>query len=122
MPATAFRRAMRHRVTVKRDATTTSASGATRFNYATLLSGVRCSLQDAGGRMRQDDVGQVAGRKKTAIFGLEMATVLQQNDLLVLENFDVGATYKIFHLHTSVGGQGSHVEASVEQLPSAGGD
>jgi len=72
--------------------------------------------------MRQADVGQLGGRKKSAIFGPEMAGVLQQNDLLVLENVEPGETYRVYHLHTSVGRQGSHVEAVVEQLPSAGGD
>ena len=109
--------ALRYRVTIKRNTTTTSASGASKFNYTVVLSNVLASLQDASGRMRQLDVGQDGGRMKSMLFGTEMFGQLQQNDLVV-----VGAdTYKIVHLHEVKENEPRHVEALVVQWQPGGG-
>jgi hypothetical protein len=119
MPPTsgAWRRLLRHRVTIQRNTTTTSASGATKFNYATVATGVRCSVQDRGGRMRQDDVGQIPARQKSLVCGAEVD--LRQTDHVVLENFEVGKVFVVTHTHNSVG---DHLEAVLEQVVTEGGD
>lgn len=122
MPAVAWRRALQHVVTVRRNTTAVSPSGATSFVYADVATGLRCSLQDGGGRLRQDDLGQTPKRIKSAIFGREAISILRQNDLLVLENVKVGETYRITHLHTVPERNAPHVEATVEQWAPSGSD
>jgi hypothetical protein len=109
---------------VRRNATSTAVSGASKFNYSTVLEHLAASVQDAGGRMRQDEFGQVPIRKASGVFGPEASGVLQQNDLLVLENIAPGQTYRVVHLHRSAGPGGSlhHVEAALEQVVTEGGD
>jgi hypothetical protein len=118
MPATAWRKALQHVVTVRRNTTAVSPSGATKFVYADVAT-LRCSLQDRGGRLRQDDLGQVPGRSKSAIFGSEAAAVLQQNDLLVVTAGESG-TYRITHIHIVPDKNAPHVEAVVEQWAPSG--
>lgn len=120
----AWRRALRHLVTVKRSDTTTTASGSTKFNYAVVAEHLRASVQDAGGRMTQDDLGQRPARKASGVFGPEADPVLRQNDLLVLETVDPGKTFRVVHLHRSAGPGGTlhHVEAALEQVVTEGGD
>lgn len=123
MTATAWLRALRHTVTVRRNATSVSASGATKFAYSTVATGVKCSLQDAGGRMTQNEEGQDPKRKKRALFGPESMGVLQQNDvLLITAGAEVGSSYKIVHLHDVPDPNAPHPSADVEQVESAGGD
>ncbi len=122
MPATAWRRALQHVVTVRRNTTVVSASGATKFVYADVATGLRCSLQDKGGRLQQMELGQLPKRIKSAIFGAEAQVILQQNDLLVLENVKVGETYRVTHLHTVPDRNAPHVEAEVEQWSPSGSD
>ena len=122
MPAVAWRRALQHVVTVRRNTTAVSPSGATMFVYADVATGLRCTLQDGGGRMRQDDLGQLPGRVKTALFGAEAIAVLQQNDLLVLENVKPGETYRVTALHTVADRNARHVSADVEQWAPSGSD
>lgn len=119
---TAWRKALHFTATVKRNTTSVSASGATRFVYATLLTGVLCSVQNATGRMKQDDEAQIGGRKKSVLFGEEMIGQLQQNDLIVLESGDVGATYRLVNVHEVVDPNAPHVECQAEQYVPAGRD
>lgn len=123
MPSISWRRALRTLVTVKRNTTATSDTGATRFVYATVAEHVRCSMQDAGGRLRQDDLGQVAGRKKSVTFGPEAD--VQQNDLIVVEGgggVPTGLTFRITHFHQSIdnGGTIHHQESLAEQWVPSG--
>jgi hypothetical protein len=120
---------MQHIVTVQRNTTTVSpsGSGATQFNYAPLLSGgvpvtLKCSLQEANGRLEQVDVGQEPNRIKSGIFGNEAASVLQQNDLIVLVNVNPGQTYRVTHIHVVPDANAPHVEVKVEQWKPGGGD
>lgn len=113
---------MQHVVTVRRSTTATSPSGATMFVYADVLVGVRCSLQDKGGRIQQADVGQIPNRVKSAIFGSEVIGLLKQNDLLVLQNVTVGETYRVTHLHVVPDRNAPHVECTVEQWTPSGSD
>lgn len=122
MPATAWRKAMQHVVNVQRNTTSASPSGATRLAYTTVATGLKCSLQSGGGRMRQTDLGQDPGRVKSAIFGQEAIAILQQNDLLVLQNVEIGRRYKIMSLHTVPDANAPHVEATVEQWVPGGGE
>lgn len=122
MPAVTWRRAMQHVVTVRRNTTAVSPSGATKFVYVDVATGVKCNLQDRGGRLQQVDLGQYPSRIKVAIFGSEAINVLQQNDLLVLQNVRVGETYRITHLHTVPERNAPHVEATVEQWAPSGSD
>lgn len=117
---TAWRYALQFTATLRRNTTSVSASGATRFVYADILTGVLVSVQESGGRLRQDDVGQKGLRKVDLIFGEEMLGVLKQNDLLVLD-LD-GRTFRITHLHEIVDLNAPHVEGIGEQVVSAGGD
>jgi len=116
-----WRQAMRHLVTVKRGEASTSLSGSVSVDYAVVLAGVPCSVQDAGGRVRDADVGTLPGRRKSVTFGPEMAGVVLQNDLIELENVTPGEVYKLTHVHVSVGRLGSHVEAVAEHWAPAGG-
>lgn len=118
----AWRKALHFTATVKRNATTVTASGATKFAYTTLLTGVLCSVQNASGRMKQDDEAQIGGRKKSVLFGAEMLGVLKQNDLIVLESGDVGATYRLVNVHEVVDPNAPHVECQAEQYAPAGRD
>ena len=118
---TAWRRALTHTVTVRRNTTAKSASGATKFVYADVLTGVPCTLQDAGGRLRQDDQGQKGLRKKSALFGEEMmGGVLLQNDLVV--DAASGLTYRLTHVHDVVDFNAPHVECVAEQWIPGGRD
>lgn len=121
MPAVTWRRALQHVVTVRRNTTAVSTSGATKFVYADVAAGMRCSLQDAGGRMVQMELGQLPKRIKVAIFGAEAASVLKQNDLLVVTAGETG-TYRITHLHIVPDRNAPHVEAKVEQWSPSGSD
>jgi hypothetical protein len=121
--ATAWLRALRHTVTVRRNTTSVSSSGSTKFVYSVVATGVKCALQDGGGRMSQADVGQDPKRKKRALFAPAYMGVLQQNDvLLITAGAEVGSSYKIMHLHDVPDPNAPHVEADVEQVESAGGD
>lgn len=116
MPSVTWRRALRHLATVKRPMTSTSPSGASRANAVTIQEHVRCTIQDAGGRMKQDDAGVQQGRKKTSIFGTEAAAFLAENDTVVLENFEVGQSYRVVHVHhVPYGGGVHHLEVQLEQ-------
>ena len=118
---TAWRRALTHTVTVRRNTTEKSSSGATKFVYADVLSGVPCSLQDAGGRLKQDELGQKGLRKKSALFGDEMmGGVLQQNDLIV--DSASGLVYRLTHVHDVVDLNAPHVECMAEQWVPGGAD
>lgn len=108
-------------MTVKRNTTATSATGTTKFSYDTVAEHVLCSMQDGGGsRLKQDDVGQVGGRRHSATFGPEAD--LQQNDLVVEEVG--GETFRVVHVHEAFGEGGAvhHKETTVEQWIPAGGD
>lgn len=116
--ATAWLRALTYSVTVKRGAAQKSASGSTRFVYdAVVAEGLACSLQDAGGRMEQDELGNLPARKKRVIADVDFS-VVRQNDLLVDE--DSGETYKVFHVHYVNSPNAPHYEADVEQWVPAG--
>lgn len=109
-------------MTIKRNTTATSATGATKFVYAVVATQVLCTIQNSSGRLRQDDLGQIGGRKKTAVFGPEAD--LQQNDLVVVEKVG-GLTFRIVNLHQAVALSGSavhHQEAQIEQWVPAGDD
>ena len=118
-----WRRALHFTVTVKRNTTSVSASGASQFVYATIATGLACSIQSgSGGRMRQEDVGQVAGKKHSAIFGEEALGLLQQNDLIIVENaVGGGETFKLYHVHEIIDPNAPHVECDVESWVPAGG-
>ena len=118
----AWRKALHFTCTVKRNTTSVSASGATKFAYATLLTGVLCSVQNSSGRMKQDDEAQIGGRKKSVLFGEEMLGLLKQNDLIVLESGDIGATYRLTNIHEVVDPNAPHVECMGEQYVPAGRD
>lgn len=120
--STAWRKALHFTATVKRNTTSVSASGATKFVYATIFTGVQCSVQYQGGRLRQDDPGQMGLRKNSALFGEEMIGQLRQNDIIVLENSDVGRTYRLTSVHEVIDPNAPHVECVAEQVVTAGGD
>jgi hypothetical protein len=121
MPPTAWRRALRHRVTVMRAVTSVSDTGDSTTSWDTVVSaGVPCSLQDAGGRQRHDAQGLVPARQKRVIFGPEAQNIVQQNDLLIVESVDPAETYKVLHLHLASDGNGAHIKGMVEQWMSAG--
>lgn len=106
---------MQHRVSVLRTTTERSTSGSTKFVYATIAAGVVCSLQEGGGRMKQAEEGMEPNRAKSALFGQEAMALLKQNDILVLENVNVGQRYRIVHIHLVPDANAPHVEARVEQ-------
>jgi hypothetical protein len=119
----AWHRALTYRVTVKRQSTQVSASGVSTFVYTMVAEDVACSLQDAGGRQTQDDVGQTPSRKKRVIFDyVAAAGIVLQGDLLVLENVDVGQTYRVTHTHTVNHPNAPHIEADAEAWAPGGGD
>ena len=123
MTAFAWRRALVHTATVRRNTTSVSASGSTTFHYADLLTGVKCSVQDDSGRLLQADVGQMGLRKATVLFAEDMLGLLQQNDLLVLGGSDDGGrVYRLTHVHEVQDLNGPHVEAEAEQYVPAGRD
>ena len=123
MTAIAWRRALVHTATVRRNTTTVSASGSTSFHYADVLTGVTCSVQDDAGRLLQADVGQMGLRKASVLFGDEMLGLLQQNDLLALEPVDDGGrVYRLTHIHEVQDLNAPHVEAEAEQYVPAGRD
>ncbi len=115
---TAWLQALTYSVSVRRNTTQVSLSGATKFAYATIATGLACSLQDSGGRMEQDELGQLPARKKTVIADVDFA-VVRQNDLLVDEVS--GETYKVFHTHFVNNANAPHYEADVEQWVPGGG-
>jgi hypothetical protein len=116
--STAWLRALTYSVTVKRGETVKSASGSTKFVYNTVVTtGLACSLQDDGGRMEQDEFGNVPARKKRVIADVDFS-VVQQNDLL--EDEDTGETYKVVHTHYVNNPNAPHYEANVEQWVPAG--
>lgn len=117
-----WRKALHFRVTVQRNTTSVSASGSTKFVYSTILSGVAASVQYQGGRLRQDDAGQMGLRKNSALFGEEMIGQLQQNDIIILENNDIGRKYRLTSVHEVIDPNAPHVETIIEQVVSAGGD
>lgn len=117
---TAWRYALQFSATVKRNTTSVSKSGATKFVYTTIATGVLCSVQYSGGRMKQEDAGQKGLRKVDLLFGEEMIGQLQQNDLLVLDQD--GRTFRITSLHEVIDQNAPHVEGVGEQRVSAGGD
>lgn len=114
----AWLRALTYSVTVKRGQMVKSASGSTKFVYTAIVAtGLACSIQDDGGRMEQDDLGNLPARKKRVIADVDFE-VVQQNDLLVDE--DTGETYKVFHVHYVNNPNAPHYEANVEQWVPAG--
>lgn len=119
---TAWRKALHFLVTVKRNTTVVSASGSTKFAYATILTGVAASVQANGGRMKQDDEGQLGMRKTSVLFGEEMIGQLQQNDIIVLENNDIGRQYRLTNVHEVIDPNAPHVETVAEQVATDGGD
>lgn len=106
----AYRRFLWHRVTIKRNTTAESATGVTKFVYATVYTNVPCNVQDGGGRMKQDEQGQTTGKKVNVVFSREWVGKLQHNDLLIVN----GATYRITHAHQSWYYFPHHVEIQVE--------
>ena len=115
----AWSRALTHSVTVKRNTTHKSASGATKFVYARLATGLRCSIQDASGnsRMEVDDFGVLPARKHSVVADVDFS-VVRQNDLLVDE--DSGETFKVFHTHYVNHPNAPHYEANIEEWVPSG--
>ena len=106
----AYRRFLWHRATIKRNTTSQSSTGVTKFVYTTVYEGVPCNVQDGGGRMRQDEQGQTTGKSLSVLFAREWASKLQHNDLLIVN----GATFRITHAHQSWYHSPHHVEVDVE--------
>ena len=110
--SSAWARALTYTVTVKRAETQRSASGSTKFAYSTVVAtGLACSIQDAGGRMKQDDLGNIPARRKRVLADVDFA-VVRQNDLLVDE--ESGETFKVFHTHYVNSPNAPHYEADAE--------
>lgn len=122
--STAWRKALHFTVDVQRNTTAISGSGSTRFVYTTVLSGVPCSIQAVGSRMKQDDVGQIPGRRHNVLFGSEMlGNQIQQNDVLVITaGGEVGRKFKVVSTHDVVDPNAPHLEAVVESWIPGGGD
>lgn len=117
--STAWLRALTYRVTVKRQTTSKSGSGSTKFAYGTVVAtGLACSIQDAGGRMSQDDEGQIPARKKNIIANVDFS-VVQQGDLLVDDV--TGQSYRVFHSHFVNNPNAPHYEALAEEWVPSGG-
>lgn len=112
----AYRRFLWHRAEIKRNTTAQSATGVTKFIYATVYSGVPCNIQDNAGRMKQDEQGQTTGKKVSVIFAKEWAGLLQHNDLLIVN----GASFRITHAHSSWYFSPHHVEIQAEVYVPAG--
>jgi len=106
----AYRRFLWHRATVRRNTTVQSATGVSKFVYSDLFTQVACNVQDAGGRMRQDENGQMSGKKLRVIFAKEWAGKFQHNDLIVVN----GATFRMTHIHDSWYNGSHHVEVDAE--------
>lgn len=112
----AYRKFLWHRATIKRNTTTQSATGVTKFNYAVIFSDVPCNVQSNGGRMKQDEWGQATAKKLNVLFASEWAGKFEHNDLLVVN----GDTFRIVTIHDSWYNGSHHVEASVESYVPAG--
>ena len=113
----AWRALLRDRATVKRGETTVSDTGASATAYTTVVaSGVPCSIQDAGGRMRQDDFGQRGERTVRLVFGPEVDVA--QNDLVVDER--TLRSYKVMHMQMT--SNGHHLKGTATQWVMDGGD
>ena len=110
MSGEAYRRFLWNSATVKRNTTAQSSTGVSTFVYSTILEDVPCNIQNRGGRLRQDEFGQVTGQKYFVLFAREMVGELQANDLLVVN----GHTFRIVHAHESWYVDAHHVECEVE--------
>lgn len=67
---------------------------------ALFATGLRCNIQGGRGRLRHDDMGQVAGRLYKVFFGPEAVPLgLKQNDLIVMRTPPPGGqgTFRIVH-------------------------
>lgn len=93
---------MRHLVTIRRNATTISGTGATKFNWTTVVEGVPCSIQAGSGKMKVNEFGIVSGHTHDAVFGAEMADVIQLNDQVIITNMG-NETFKVVHVHPVLG-------------------
>lgn len=112
----AYRRFLWHRATVKRNTTSQSSTGVTKFVYVIVFSDVPCNVQDDSGRMKQDEQGQTTGKKVSVLFAREWVGLLQHNDLLIVN----GATFRITHAHQSWYQGPHHVEIQAEVFVPAG--
>lgn len=118
--AGAWGRALTYSVTIKRSSTNTSSSGVTKFVYDQIIAtGLLCSIQDYGGRLKQDDLGQFGLRKKSIIADVDFA-VVEQNDLLV--DGETGISYRVTHIHFVNDPNAPHYEAIGEQWVPGGGN
>lgn len=114
----AYRKFLWHRATIRRNTTSQSDTGVTKYNYAVILTDVPCNVQSNGGRMKVDDNGISAGKKLSVIFAREMAGQLRHNDLLIVNN----AQFRIVNAHDSWYYGSHHVEIQVEDMSPQLGD
>ncbi len=122
MPAIAYRKMLRHRATIKRNVTSVSSTGASKFNYEVIVTNLPCNVQQATGRIRQMDVGQVTVIQWKALFGPEADALLQPNDVVVITNFSPQETYFIVEIHSVFEYSNHHVEVTLERwIPSGEG-
>jgi hypothetical protein len=112
----AYRRFLWHSADIKRNTTAQSDTGASTFNYVTVLTGIPCNVQSGGGRMVQDEWGQATRKKINVLFAREMSGQLQHNDLRVVS----GNTFRIVNSHESWYYGEHHVEVSCEVYVPAG--
>lgn len=122
-PFAGLARIARTKVTIKRNMTSTSQTGATKFNWHIIAEHVACALVDNGGRMRQTEAGQVGGRKATAIFPPQCLNMIQENDLVMVEPCGQpgSRTYKAYHVFLAQGlGGPSHFQVNLEVWSAAG--
>lgn len=96
---------MRHIITVRRNATSITQTGSTKFNWTTIIEGVPCSIQAGSGKMKVDEFGITSGHTHDAVFGAEMASILELNDQIVITNLG-NEVFKVIHVHPVMGAEG----------------